>query len=135
MKVLLDTDTCIHLIRGRNPAIIHRLKRYSPGDIGISSITLAELSFGVAKSNQPEKNAVALNEFTMALDVAPFDDRAAWVYGRVRAELQKSGKAIGGLDTLIGAHALSLGVVLVTHNTHEFSRVTALQLADWITTE
>jgi tRNA(fMet)-specific endonuclease VapC len=132
MKVLLDTDTCIHLIRRRSPEIVQRIKRYTPGDIGISSITLAELSFGVAKSNQPEKNTTALNEFVMALDVAYFDDRAAWVYGRVRAALEKSGVAIGALDTLIGAQALSLGVALVTHNTREFSRVPALRLLDWI---
>ena len=132
MKVLLDTDTCIHLIRRRSPEVVHRIKRYTPGDIGISSITLAELSFGVAKSNQPEKNAAALNEFIMPLDVAHFDDRAAWVYGRVRAALEKSGVAIGALDTLIGAQALSLGVALVTHNTREFSRIATLRLVDWI---
>jgi tRNA(fMet)-specific endonuclease VapC len=132
MKVLLDTDTCIHLIRRRNPELVQRIKRYTPGDIGISSITLAELSFGVAKSNQPEKNMAALNEFIITLEVAHFDDRAAWVYGRVRAALQKAGAAIGALDMLIAAHALSLGVALVTHNTGEFSRIPALRLVDWI---
>ena len=74
----------------------------------------------------------ALNEFTMPLDIAPFDDRAAWVYGRVRAVLEQSAAAIGALDMLIGAHALSLGVALVTHNTREFSRIPALRLVDWI---
>jgi tRNA(fMet)-specific endonuclease VapC len=132
MKVLLDTDICIHLIRRRSPEIVQRIRRYTPGDVGISSITLAELSFGVAKSNQPEKNTAALNEFIMALDVAHFDDGAAWVYGRVRAALQKAGAAIGALDMLIAAHALSLGVALVTHNTREFSRISALRLVDWI---
>ena len=132
MKVLLDTGTCMHVIRRRNPELVQRIKRYNPGDIGISSITLAELSFGVAKSNQPEKNAVALSEFTMPLDIAHFDDRAAWVYGRVRAALEESGAAIGALDMLIGAQALSLDVALVTHNTRDFSRIPALRLVDWI---
>jgi tRNA(fMet)-specific endonuclease VapC len=132
VKVLLDTDTCIHIIRRRDPELVQRIKRYTPGDIGISSITLAELSFGVAMSNQPDKNSAALNEFTMPLDIAHFDDRAAWVYGRVRAVLEQSGAAIGALDMLIGAQALSLGVALVTHNTREFSRISALRLVDWI---
>jgi tRNA(fMet)-specific endonuclease VapC len=132
MKALLGTDTCIHLIRHCSPAIVQRIKRYSPGDIGISSITLAQLSFGVAKSSQPEKNRTALNEFTMPLEIAHFDDRAAWAFGTVRAALEKLGSVIGAFDMLIAAHALSLGVVLVTHNTREFSRISALRLADWI---
>jgi len=132
MKLLLDTDTCIHFIRRRPPEMLRRLKRYSPGDIGISSITLAELAFGVAKSQQPERNQEALNEFTMPLEIAPFDDTAANSYGNVRATLERGGTKIGALDTLIGAQALSLGVTLVTHNTREFSRVAGLRIVDWV---
>jgi len=132
MKLLLDTDTCIHLIRRRDPDLLRRIKRYSPGDIGIASITLAELAFGVSKSAQPEKNEAALEEFTMPLEIAAFDQAAARSYGIVRARLEKSGTAIGVLDMLIGGHALSLGVTLVTHNTREFSRIAGLRLADWI---
>src|SRR5579864_7656884 len=117
MKLLLDTDTCIHLIRYHTPEMLRRIKRYSPGDIGISSITLAELAFGVAKSQQLQRNTEALDEFTMPLEVAPFDDAAARIYGTLRAGLERAGAMIGALDTLIGAHALCLGVTLVTHNT------------------
>lgn len=132
MKILLDTDTCIYLIRRRAPEILRRLRRYSPGDVGISSITLGELSFGVSKSGQPEKNQSALDEFISPLEVAPFDESAARTYGPIRALLQKRGNAIGALDMLIGAHALSLGITLVTHETREFSRISGLRLADWI---
>lgn len=132
MKILLDTDTCIHLIRRRAPEILRRLRRYSPGDVGISSITLGELAFGVSKCGQAETNQRALDEFISALEVAPFDESAARGYGPIRAVLQQSGKAIGALDMLIGAHALSLGATLVTHNTREFSRIRGLRLTDWI---
>ena len=132
MKTLLDTDTCIELIRARSPQIVRRLKRYSPGEVGISSITLAELEFGVARSSRPDQNREALDNFTSLLEVAPFDDAAARAYGGIRADLQQHGIAIGSLDMLIGAHALSLGVTLVTHNTREFARIPGLRLADWM---
>ncbi|MGD0363853.1 MAG: type II toxin-antitoxin system VapC family toxin [Bryobacteraceae bacterium] len=132
MKVLLDTDTCIHLIRYQPAAMQQRLKRYEPGDVGISSITLAELSFGAEKSQQRERNRAALHDFTAALEIAPFDAAAAAAYGEVRAMLDGRGTRIGSLDTLIGAHALSLKVTLVTHNTREFSRISGLRLADWV---
>lgn len=133
MKVLLDTDTCIYLIRRRSPEVLRRLKRYSTGDVGISSITLGELAFGVSKSAQPEKNQAALDEFVSALQVAPFDESAARSYGPIRAVLQQRGSVIGALDMWIGAHAHSIGATLVTHNTREFSRIGGLRLADWVT--
>ncbi len=132
MKILLNTDTCIDLIRRRSPRALTSLKRYSPGDVGISSITLGELVFRVSKSLHPEKNQAALDEFTSMLEVAPFDESAARQYGPLRAVLQQAGNTIGALDMLIGAHALSLGVTLVTHNKREFSRIRGLRLADWI---
>jgi tRNA(fMet)-specific endonuclease VapC len=132
MKVLLDTDTCIHLIRHHPSGMLRRIKRYSPGDIGISSITLGELAYGVAKSQQVVRNKEALDEFTMLLEIAMFDDAAARRYGTLRADLEHRGAMIGALDTLIGAHALSLAVTLVTHNTREFSRIAGLRLADWV---
>jgi tRNA(fMet)-specific endonuclease VapC len=132
MKVLLDTDTCIHLIRYQPATMLQRLKRYAPGDVGISTITLAELSFGAAKGLQQERNKAALDGFTAALEIVPFDAAAAAAYGAVRALLEVSGTRIGALDTLIGAHALSRKVTLVTHNTRDFSRIAGLRLADWV---
>jgi len=82
MKVLLDTGTCIHLIRYQPEAMLQRLKHYTPGDNGISSITVAELSFGAAKGRQQERNKAALDDFTAPLEIAPFDAAAALTYWR-----------------------------------------------------
>ena len=133
MKWMLDTNICIALIRQQPTKILRKLNTHEVGDVGISSITLAELEFGVAKSIQREKNRIALEEFVIPLDVAPFDAAAAQRYGWVRASLEKRGMPIGSLDTLIAGHALSLDAVLVTNNTKEFRRVTGLKLEDWLT--
>ena len=132
MRVMLDTDACIALIKTKPDKAIRRLLTLAPGEAGISAITLAELRFGVEKSREPERNARALDEFLLPLEVADFDEEAAGAYGRVRAMLEKAGTPIGPLDTLIGAHALSLGAVLVTHNTGEFRRIRGLAVEDWL---
>ena len=102
------------------------------GEIGISWVTLAELEFGVAKSQHQEKNQAALDEFVLPLEIANFNREAARVYGRMRASLEKKGTPIGSLDLMIGAHALSLGVTLATNNTREFSRIKGLTVVDWL---
>ena len=132
MKLMLDTDTCIFIIRRNPPEIVERFKQYVVGDIGISSITAAELYLGAAKSRHPDKNLNALEEFFLPLEIAPFDQRAAFVYGPLRAHLEKAGTPAGSLDTLIGAHALSLGTTLVTGNVREFSRIPDLSLTNWL---
>ncbi len=132
MKVMLDTNTCIALIKRKPPQVLDRFDAYKVGEIGISWITLAELEFGVAKSQHQEKNQAALDEFVLPLEIAYFDREAARVYGRVRAMLEKKGTPIGSMDMMIGAHALSLGVTLATNNTKEFSRIKGLSLVDWL---
>src|SRR3990172_2145258 len=132
MKVMLDTNTCIAVIKGRLPQVSRRFNAYKVGEIGISWVTLAELEFGVAKNQNMDKNQAALDEFVLPLEVANFDPEMARVYGRVRAMLEKKGTPIGPLATMIGAHALSLGVVLVTNNTSEFSRIKGLTVRDWL---
>ena len=132
MKVMLDTDTCIALIKRRPPQVLQRFDAHQVGDIGLSWVTLAELEFGVAKSQRVEQNQTALDEFILPLEIATFDPETARVYGRVRALLEKKGTPIGSLDTMIGTHALALGVTLVTHNTREFSRIKGLTIADWL---
>lgn len=133
MKWMLDTDTCIALIKRRPPNLLTRLQTKAVGDVGLSSITLAELHFGVAKSTRRAQNRAALDQFLLPLDIAGFDEIAAESYGNVRATLQAKGTPIGPLDTLIAGHALSLNVVLVTHNVKEFKRVGNLRLEDWLT--
>lgn len=132
MKLMLDTNICIAIIKQKPKDILKRFSAYQVGDICISSVTLAELRYGVAKSQYQEKNQVALNEFILPLEVSSFDEAAALYYGMLRATLEKQGKPIGSLDTMIGAHALSLNVTLVTNNTREFDRIAGLKLLDWI---
>jgi tRNA(fMet)-specific endonuclease VapC len=131
MKLLLDTNICIYLIKQQPPAVLEHFLAYQPGDIGISTITLAELNYGVAKSRQVEKNAVALDEFLIPLEILPFDDGAAAEYGIIRSGLERAGTPIGAMDLMIAAHAVSLDVPLVTNNRREFDRVPGLQVLDW----
>ena len=102
------------------------------GNIGISSITLAELSYGIAKSNFPEKNQKALEKFILPLEVYEFGPDESIVYGSIRAELEKKGTPIGALDMLIAAHAISRKMTLVTNNEKEFNRVAHLKIENWI---
>lgn len=132
MNVMLDTNTCIAIIRRNSLQVLKRFSAYKVGDIGISWITLAELEFGVAKSQHQEKNQAALDEFVLPLEIANFNRETARVYGRVRAMLEKKGTPIGSLDMMIGAHALALGVTLATNNTREFSRIKGLTVVDWL---
>lgn len=132
MKVLLDTNICIYLIRQRPPEVLRRFEGYEVGEIGVSAITVAELYFGVSKSQRAAQNAQALERFLLPLEVAEFSYEAAVAYGDLRAALEKQGTSIGPLDTLIAAHAISLGVTLVTNNVREFARVPNLELDNWV---
>ena len=131
MKVMLDTNICIHLIKAHPPAVLERFASHTVGEIGISAITLAELEYGVSKSSRPARNREALEQFVSSLEVAPFDRHATAAYGKLRATLEKKGQPIGSMDLLIAAHALSLDVRLVTHNVREFARVPGLRTEDW----
>ena len=133
MKWLLDTNVCIAVIRQRPQQVLRRLRGKQVGHVGLSSITLAELEFGAAKSQHAAQARAALREFLLPLELAPFDETAAESYGIVRATLEKKGRPIGPLDTLIAAHAIALGAVLVTNNTREFRRVPGLAVEDWST--
>ena len=128
---MLDTNVCIHLIRRRPSAVLRRFEEYVIGEVGVSSVTAAELRYGSEKSAAVEQNREALGAFLLPLEVLAFGEEAAAAYGRVRSALEKAGTPIGPLDTLIAAHAVGLGVTLVTNNTREFSRVPGLELEDW----
>jgi tRNA(fMet)-specific endonuclease VapC len=132
MKLMLDTNICIYIIKQQPVTVLKCFLEYQIGDIGISSITLSELRYGVAKSIHQEKNTKALDEFITPLEVVSFDEDAAHVYGDIRATLEKAGTPIGSMDMLIAAHAVSLGIPLVTNNTREFVRIPTLIVIDWI---
>ncbi len=132
MKLMLDTNICIYIIKQQPAAVLKRFLEYQIGDIGISSITLSELRYGVAKSTHQEKNAKALDEFITPLEVVSFDEESAHVYGDIRATLEKAGTPIGSMDMLIAAHAVSLGIPLITNNAREFVRIHPLNIMDWL---
>jgi len=131
MKFLLDTNTCIYVINERPPEVVKRFRRYRLGDLGVSAVTVAELAYGVEKSRS-NRNRAALDHFLLPLVIARFDREAALVYGTIRAPLESKGRAIGPLDMLIAAHALSLGATLVTNNEREFNRVAGLAVENWV---
>jgi tRNA(fMet)-specific endonuclease VapC len=131
MKYMLDTNICIYLIKQQPPKVLKHFKAHTVGDIGLSSITLAELRYGVSKSRHIEKNQQALDEFILPLEIADFDEKAAREYGAIRAELERTGTPIGSMDMLIGAHALALGALLVTNNIKEFKQIRNLKILDW----
>ena len=131
MKLMLDTNVCIYLIKQRPASILERFTSHAVGDIGLSVITLAELEYGVTKSSRPARNREALEQFVSPLDVVSFDRHAAAAYGRLRTALEKKGQPIGSLDLLIAAHAVSLDVGLVTHNVKEFGKVPGVRIEDW----
>ena len=129
--ILLDTTICIHVINARPQAVLERFRQYRMGEVGICSVVAAELAYGVAKSGSA-RNRQALEMFLAPLAILPFDEAAVWVYGDLRAELERKGAPIGALDTMIAAHALSQQSTLVTNNTREFARVPGLALEDWV---
>lgn len=129
--ILLDTNICIDVINARPAAVLERFRRYRMGEIGICSVVAAELAYGVAKSGS-SRNRQALELFLAPLVILPFDEPAIWVYGELRADLERRGTPIGSLDTMIAAHALSQQAPLITNNTREFAKVPGLQLDNWV---
>lgn len=132
MRFLLDTNICIYLIKQKPPSVLVKFRALEPGDVGLSSITAAELHYGVEKSQFPDKNRQALNEFMLPLEMAPFNEKAAAIYGRIRTRLEQRGRMIGSYDMLIAAHAISLEATLVTNNVKEFSRIPGLKVSNWV---
>ena len=132
MKVMLDTNICIYIIKQQSQSVLARFRAFQVGDIGISTITLAELEYGAMKSSGPRQNRDSLKEFVAPLDVASFDSAASEAYGEIRAALEKSGRPIGAMDLLIAAHALSIDARLATNNEREFRRVRRLRVENWI---
>ena len=133
MTYLLDTNICIYLIK-QKPSVLKRFEMFSVGEVLISSITVAELQFGVAKSQAVGRNRAALEQFLLPLIVADFDLPAANAYGPLRALLQRSGTPVSAMDMLIAAHALSPKAILVTNYEREFSRVPNMAQENWTLT-
>ena len=131
MKYLLDTNVCIDYLTGRFPTTVRRIQASTPEDMGVSTVSVAELRYGADKSDRPEANHQLLDTFLADVPALDFDLRAAAEYGQLRAALERSGTPIGPNDMLISAQALALRLVLVTDNESEFRRVEGLVVENW----
>lgn len=132
MRYLLDSDTCIFAMKGRQ-SVVKKMEEAGPDDCGVSSITAYELFHGIEKCQHPAIERRKVEKLLSAVVVLDFDEDHAREAAIVRAALEKRGSIIGPYDLLIAGHAKSLGVTLVTHNTDEFKRVVGLKLEDWFT--
>jgi tRNA(fMet)-specific endonuclease VapC len=131
VKYLLDTNVCIKLLNGDAPSVAQRLAQHEPEEICLCTIVQLELYYGAYRGTQTERNISKLSRFFTQFLVLPFDESAAQIAGKVRSQLNTLGTPIGGYDLQIAAIALSHNLILVTHNTREFSRVEGLQWEDW----
>ena len=131
MEYLLDTNICIYIIKKKPERDLEKFKTFPLGSIGITTTTLAELQYGIRKSLNPQKNLKALDQFIIPLEIIDFDYNATIEYGLIRAKLEKLGTPIGSLDMLIGAHAKSMDLTLVTNNEKEFKRIEGLKIENW----
>jgi tRNA(fMet)-specific endonuclease VapC len=134
MRYMLDTNILVYVLnaRPRHAAVLERLDREAAQDLVVSSVTLGELHCGIEKSQRRDANRRALQRVLRALNIVVFDAQAAEAYGSVRATLERAGTPVGPLDTLIAAHALGLGVTLVTSNVREFARIRGLRVESWV---
>ena len=128
---MLDTNICIYVMKTYPPRLREKFNTLGE-QLCISSITLGELHYGAEKSARRAENLTALELFAARLDVLPFGDRAAAHYGQLRAELERVGTPCGAYDMQIGGHARSEGLILVTNNMREFTRMPGLRVENWV---
>lgn len=131
IQFMLDTNICIYINKKRPLKLLERFNA-ATGHVCISTITCGELYFGAEKSERKTENYEALERFFGRMEVLPFSKEAASHYAQIRTQLQKSGEIIGPHDMLIGAHARSEGLTLVTNNEREFRRISGLRVENWI---
>jgi tRNA(fMet)-specific endonuclease VapC len=131
LRYMLDTDICSYVMKRSNDQLLKRLQKVPVSDVCISVITKSELLYGVEISPRQRQDEVALSVFLGYVEVLDFPDKASQHYAQIRIHLKKLGTMIGGNDLFIAAHARSLGLTLVTHNTREFGRVPRLATEDW----
>ncbi len=132
MRYLLDTDTCIYILNGPTPTLRARFEKEGAADLGISTLTEAELCYGALHSSKPEKNRERVEILTAPFVKLPFDSEAAAAFAPIKEDLMRRGKPIGVIDTLIAAIAKSRRLVLVTHNLKHFRQIPDLAVEDWV---
>ncbi|MGE5503237.1 MAG: type II toxin-antitoxin system tRNA(fMet)-specific endonuclease VapC [Actinomycetota bacterium] len=131
LRYMLDTNLCVRVLRDRPPGLRERFNAEATG-LCISTVTLAELLYGAEKSARPGDNRRQVEGFADRLSVLPFDEAAAAHYADIRANLERKGQIIGAYDMMIAGHARSRGLVAVTGNLGEFTRVEGLRAEDWL---
>lgn len=133
MRYLLDTNVCVDYLNGRFPSVVRRIQASRVEDLCVSSVVAAELRYGADRSKRRLRNHRTLDTLLAELRCLPFDEAAARIFGKVRSRLEANGKPIGPYDMQIAAHAISVGVTLVTDNVDEFARVRGLEIENWRT--
>jgi tRNA(fMet)-specific endonuclease VapC len=134
MNYLLDTNICIYIINKKPAAVLKKVQSMQPGQIAISTITIAELEYGAARSRYPDRNRIALLEFLFPFTILDFDQKASMEYGRIRTLLESRGRPVGPMDLLLAAQAKAHNLILVTNNEKEFARVDGLRIENWART-
>src|SRR3990172_3695005 len=129
---LLDTNTCVYVIRRRPEAAFRRLDEAAADEVALSVITAFELEVGALRA-QGRRYSDAVRSFLGEFSILPLDNSAREVYGRLRTGLERRGEVIGAHDMLIAAHALALDATLVTNNEKEFKRIKGLRIENWVT--
>lgn len=134
MLYMLDSNICIYLMKKKSLSLFEKLSSLDQErhEIGISSIVLSELQFGVANSQYREQSQINLNTLLSKLNVLPYTEQCAFYYGEIRAELKRRGSPIGANDLLIASHAIAEKAILVTNNDSEFKRINQLQIENWL---
>jgi tRNA(fMet)-specific endonuclease VapC len=129
-RYLLDTNIASCVIKGNIPAVRRRIVRVPMAQLAISTVTEGELRYGLARRPDATRLQTIVEEFLVRVVIVPWDSEAAQHYGKIRTALEREGRPMGSLDMMIGAHALSLGAVLVT-NDRAFKRIKNLSVEDW----
>jgi tRNA(fMet)-specific endonuclease VapC len=128
---MLDTNIISDLVRNPAGKVAKKIRKVGDDNLCVSIVTSAELRFGCIKRGSPRLTET-IEQILAELEIVALDHPADAEYGRIRHELEQAGKPIGPNDMLIAAHALCLGVVLVTANASEFKRVRGLKVENWL---
>ena len=131
LRYMLDTNICIYVIKNRPEGLRERFNRLAD-QLCISAVTLAEIIYGAEKSARQIENIKVVEQFAARLDVLPFGERAATHYGQICADLERAGHPIGLHDMMIGGHARSEGLTLVSNNVREFQHIEGLRIDNWV---
>jgi tRNA(fMet)-specific endonuclease VapC len=131
LRYMLDTNICIYVIKNRPEGLRERFNKFAD-QLCISAVTLAEIIYGAEKSARQIENIKVVEQFAARLDVLPFGERAATHYGQIRADLERAGHPIGLHDMMIGGHARSEGLTLVSNNVREFQHIEGLRIDNWV---